>query len=159
MSEETMKLLGSSKKDIDQDKDGEDAPNYYRDELNSGLGGVDNNVNYSIKDSKSFDNKTSITGKVETNDTTKDVEIVVPLDMPLDMPLISSEVSLILTWFENCVLTSKAYRGSNIETGVVRINNPTGATVKLKDTKLYIPAVTLSTEIDNKLLEQLKNRV
>ena len=26
MSEETMKLLGSSKKDIDQDKDGEDAP-------------------------------------------------------------------------------------------------------------------------------------
>ena len=91
--------------------------NYYRDEPNSGLGGVDNNVNYSIKDSKSFDNKTSITGKLETNDTTKDVEIVVPLGMPLDMPLISSEVSLILTWSENCVLTSKAYRGSNIETG------------------------------------------
>ena len=35
---------------------------YYRDEPNSGLGGDDNNINYSIKDSKSFDYKTSITG-------------------------------------------------------------------------------------------------
>ena len=82
--------------------------NYYRDEPNSGLGGVDNNVNYSIKDSKSFDNKTSITGKLETNDTTKDVEIVVPLDMPLDMPLISSEVSLILTWSEKVCIKKQS---------------------------------------------------
>ena len=36
--------------------------NYYRDEPNSGLGGNNNNVNYSIKDSKSFDYKTSIKG-------------------------------------------------------------------------------------------------
>ena len=35
---------------------------YYRDEPNSGLGGNNNNVNYSIKDSKSFDYKTSIKG-------------------------------------------------------------------------------------------------
>ena len=34
--------------------------NYYRDEPNSGAVG---NINYSIKDSKSFDYKTSITGK------------------------------------------------------------------------------------------------
>ena len=42
--------------------------NYYRDEPNSGIGGENNNVNYSIKDSKSFDYKTSITGiqKVKT---------------------------------------------------------------------------------------------
>ena len=39
--------------------------NYYRDEPNSGIGGRNNNVNYSIKDSKSFDYKTSITGKLE----------------------------------------------------------------------------------------------
>ena len=75
------------------------------------------------------------------------------------MPLISCEVSLILTWSENYVLTSKAYRESNIDTGVVRINNTTGATFKIKDTILYIPAITLSTEICNKLLEQLKNRI
>ena len=31
--------------------------NYYIDEPNSGLGGDDNNINYSIKDSKSFDYK------------------------------------------------------------------------------------------------------
>ena len=37
--------------------------NYYRDEPNSGLGGDDININYSIKDSESFDYKTSITGK------------------------------------------------------------------------------------------------
>ena len=41
--------------------------NYYRDEPNSGLGGADNNINYSIKDSKSFDYKTSIAGKLEGN--------------------------------------------------------------------------------------------
>ena len=36
--------------------------NYYRDESNSGLGGASNNLNYPIKDSKSFDYKTSIAG-------------------------------------------------------------------------------------------------
>ena len=36
------------------------------------------------------------------------------------------------------------------------INAPTGVTFKIKDTKLYVPVVTLSTQGDNKLLEQLK---
>ena len=34
--------------------------NYYRDKPNSGIGGVNNNVNYSIKDSKSFDYKQAL---------------------------------------------------------------------------------------------------
>ena len=50
--------------------------NYYRDEPNSG---ANNNINYLIKDSKCFDYKTSITGKLEGNNTEKEVEIVVPL--------------------------------------------------------------------------------
>ena len=51
--------------------------NYYRDESNSGEVG---NINYSIKGSKSFDYKTSITGKLENNNAEKEgVEIVVPL--------------------------------------------------------------------------------
>ena len=51
--------------------------NYYRDEPNSGTEG---NINYSIKDSKSFNYKTSITGKLEGNNIEKsDVEILVPL--------------------------------------------------------------------------------
>ena len=48
--------------------------NYYRDEPNSGAVG---NINYSIKDSKSFKYKASITGKLEGNNIEKDgVEIV-----------------------------------------------------------------------------------
>ena len=66
--------------------------NYYRDEPNSGAVG---NINYSIKDSKSFDYKTSITGKLEGNNAEKEnAEIVVPLKYlsnfwrTLDIPLI-----------------------------------------------------------------------
>ena len=77
--------------------------NYYRDEPSSGIGGKKNNVNYSVKDSKSFDYKTSITGKLEGINTTKDAEIVVPLKhlsnfwRILDMSLINCEINLILT--------------------------------------------------------------
>ena len=37
-----------------------------------------------------------------------------------------------------------------------RDNSPTGATFKVTDCRLYVPVITLSTENDNKLLEQLK---
>ena len=49
---------------------------YYRDEPNSG---VERNINCSIRDSKSFDYKTSIAGRPEGNNTEKGVEIVVLL--------------------------------------------------------------------------------
>ena len=140
--------------------------NYYRNEPNSGIGGENNSVNYSIKDSKSFDYKTSITGKLEGNNTEKEVEIVVPLKhlsnfwRTLDMPLINCEINLILTWSENCVLTSKATRDAVPAQGgnpaVAAIDNPTNATFKITDKKLYVPVVTLSTENDKRLLEQLK---
>ena len=73
--------------------------NYYMDESNDGAKG---NINYSIKDSKSFDYKTSITGKLECNNETKDVKIVVPLKhsnkfwRTLVTPLITCEINLIL---------------------------------------------------------------
>ena len=44
---------------------------YYRDEASSGLSGDNNNINYSIKDSKYFDYKTTITGKLEGNNVEK----------------------------------------------------------------------------------------
>ena len=48
--------------------------NYYRDEPNSGTEG---NINYSIKDSKSFGYKTSITGKLQDGNREKeDVELL-----------------------------------------------------------------------------------
>ena len=95
--------------------------NYYRDEPNRGLDGDNNNINHSIKDSKSFDYKTSITGKLEGNNVEKvDVKIVVPLKhlsnfwRTLDMTLINCKVSLTLTWSKNCVLKSKATRDDDL---------------------------------------------
>ena len=138
--------------------------NYYRDEPNSDAVG---NVNYCIKDSK-YNYKTSITGKLESNNAEKDdVEIVVPLKYlskvwrTLDIPLINCEVYLTLTWSENCVIRGKATREADpdADPAVAGINNPTDATFNLKDTKLYVPVVTLSAENDNKLLEQLKTLV
>ena len=136
--------------------------NYYRDKPDSGARGADNNINHPIKDSKSFDYKTSITGKLEGNNTKKEAKIVVPLKIlshfwrPLDTSLINCEIDLILTWFKNCVITNKAYREANIETAVVRINNLINATLKITDIKLYIPVITLSIENDKTLLEQLR---
>ena len=70
------------------------------------------------------------------------------------MTLINCEVSLILTWSENCVITSMEKR--------VVINTrkdvfPTGPIFKIKDTKLYVPVNLLSTKDDNNFLEQLKS--
>ena len=76
------------------------------------------------------------------------------------MPLNNCEVSLTLTWSEKCLLTSRAYREEVAAQGnnprVDGINNPTGAKFKIKDTKLYIPVLTLSSKNDNKFLGQLK---
>ena len=129
--------------------------NYYGDEPNSG---TDGNINYSIKNSKSFDYKTSITGKLEGNNEEKDdTEIAVPLKYlsnffkSLNFPLINCAVSLTLTWSENCVITSKATRAADpdVDPAVAGINNPTNATFKTTDCKLYVPVVTSSAENDN----------
>ena len=62
-----------------------------------------------------------------------------------------------LTWSENCVITSKATREADPDADpVAGINNPTNAVFKITDCELYVRAVTLSAEDDNKLLEQLK---
>ena len=130
--------------------------NYYRDEPNSG---ADNKINYSVIDSKSFDYKTSITGKLQGNNTEKEAEIVVSNSWRiLHMPLINCEITLNLTWSKNCVWTSKATRDANpdADPAVAEISDPAGAKFQIKDTKLYVPVVTLSTENDKTLLEQLK---
>ena len=41
--------------------------------------------------------------------------------------------------------------------GSPAIAAPSGGTFQIKDTKLYVPVVTLSKENDTKLLEQLKS--
>ena len=74
------------------------------------------------------------------------------------MPLINCEISLTLTWPENCVITSKARREADpgADPAVIGINNPTNAVFKITDCKLYVPVVTLSAENNNKLLKQLE---
>ena len=134
--------------------------NYYRDESKSAAQG---NINYSIKGSKPFDYKTRITGRLEGNDTEKEVEIVVRLKhlsnswRTLDIPIITSEINLILTWSKSCVITSKPTRDVDPETdpAISAVNNLTNALLKTNHTKFYLPVVTLSTEDDN--IQQLKS--
>ena len=92
--------------------------NYYRDEPNSGING---GINYSIKGSNSFDYKANFIegGGMQNNLTKIDVKVVLLLKYlrnfwrSLNIPLINCEVELILTWFKNCVLISKATREAN----------------------------------------------
>ena len=108
---------------------------YYRDESNN------NSIN-----SESFKSKMKITRSAPSNRNTKDVEIMVPLKYlsnfwrTLAMLLNDCEVNLTLTWSSACVIT-----------------NSTGAgTFRIDETKLYVPVVTLSTQDNAKLVQQLK---
>ena len=100
---------------------------YYRYETNNNLG-----------DSEPFKFKIKIAGKTPAAGNEKDADIMVTLKYlsnfwkSLEMPLINCEVNFILTWSSTCVF-------------------------KITDTKLYVPAVTLSTQDNAKLLQQLKS--
>ena len=88
------------------------------------------------------------------NNVIQDVKIVVPLKYlsnfwrTLAMLLINCKVSLIFTWSKDCVLTdlATAAADTNADPPVVAITAPAGATFKIKDTKLYVPVVTLSAD-------------
>ena len=98
--------------------------NYDRDKPNneSTVGG-NGAIKHSIRNWKSFDYKTIITGTLKGDNTEKEAEIIVQLKYlgnfwrTLDIPLINCEINLILTWFENCVLTSKAQSDKFFATG------------------------------------------
>ena len=134
--------------------------NYYRDELNSGYNNNNRDrIHYSIKDSESFNYKTSIIGQLENNeDELENIKVVVPLKYlsnflrELKIPLIICEVPLNLKWGKNFVLTSKATRNRIAAQGdqplVNAINNATNAVFDVTDCKLYVLVVTLSAEKD-----------
>ena len=135
--------------------------NYYRDEPKEHTIGADNNaINISIRNSKSFDYKTKITGSLDAGEDEKeDVTIIIPLKYlgnvwrSLYIPLINCEITLILSWYNECVLVGRAFRGPP----AAAINSPTDTKFEITDCKLYVPVATLSAENDNKLLEQLKS--
>ena len=97
----------------------------------------------------SFNFKVKMTGQTG-NDGTKNVEIMVPIKYlsnfwrTIEMPLINCEVNLILKWSANCVIVSTNVANQN-------------ATFAIADAKLNVPAVTLSTQDNAKLLQQLKS--
>ena len=109
---------------------------YYRDE-----------PNYNLEDSESFKSKIKITGKTPNNDNEKDVEIMVPSKYlsnfwrTLEISLINCEVDLILTWSSTCVIKNFSAAGR----------------FAITDTKLYVPVITLSTQVYSKLPQQLKS--
>ena len=102
---------------------------YYKDEAGEDM-----------ENSKSFSSKVKITGKTFVDGNKKDVEIIESLKY-FEMSLINCEVNLILTWSKDCVISSAA--------GETKF--------KITDTKLYVPVVTLSTQDNAKLLQQLKS--
>ena len=112
----------------------------------------DNNAIVNFTDSNltdSFNFKVKITGQTG-DDGTKNVKIMVSLSYlsvcwrSLELPLINCEVNLILKWSANCVIVSTNVANQN-------------ATFAITDTKLYVPVVTLSTQDNAKLLQQLKS--
>ena len=58
-----------------------------------------------------------------------------------------------LTWSKNCVLADMTVN----PLANPAIVSPTELELKITDTKLYVPVVTLSKENDIQLLEQLKS--
>ena len=153
----------------------------YRDELADDTND-NNSPSKNVINSKPFKYKTSITGNTynvprritgadgnTTNNPnyvankrgTKEVEIAVPLKYlgnfcnSLNIPLVNCEVSLALSWSATCVITSTEKR-MLVAGQPNRGYSPINATFRITDIKMYVPVVTLSSEIDIKLLEQLK---
>ena len=99
--------------------------------------------------SASFKFKTKIAGRRES-DGTKNVKIRTPLKYfsnflrTLEMPLTNCKINLILTWSNRCFIIDNPIAGQE----------PTSTKT---DTKLYTPLVTLSTQDNATLLEQLKS--
>ena len=101
-----------------------------------------------IRSSKSFDYKTKITESLDVFEDEKgDVTITIPLRYlgnfwrSLDIPLINCEVTLILSWYKECVLVGRDFRGPPAA-AANHINSPTDAKFEITDCKLYVPVVT-----------------
>ena len=122
---------------------------YYRDEPFSGANSAIIHFPANDNNSASFKFKTKIAGRTE-NDGTKNVKIRVPLKYlsnfwrTVEMPLINCEINLILTWSNRCFIIDKPIVDQE-------------PTFTITATTFYVPVVTLSTQGDVKLLEQLKS--
>ena len=95
-----------------------------------------NPANITKVDSTSFEYKSSILGNPAANEVLRNAKIIVPLKYllnfwrSLDMPLINCKIHLELNWTKDCVISS-----------IIE-----ATTLKITNTKLYVPIVTLTTK-------------
>ena len=103
--------------------------------------------NDNLENSESFKSKVKITGKTPAVGNIKYVEIIVPLKYfsnfwrTLEMQSINCQFNLILTWSKDCVITNSTCEGK----------------FEIREKKLYVPVITLSSKDNAKLLQQLKS--
>ena len=115
--------------------------------VNNNNNAIENFTENNLTDSFNF--KVKMTCQTGDNGT-KNVEIMVPLSYlsvfwrSFELPLINCEVNLILTWSSNCVIVFINVANQN-------------ATFAITDTKLYVLVVTLATQDNARLLQQLKS--
>ena len=121
---------------------------YYKDETALIDVGAISNFSASKNNSIPLKSKQKVIGETADGGT-KDVEIMVLLKYlsnfwrTLEITLINCEINCILTWSDKCVLS----------------NDTKVTTFAITDTTLYFPVVTLSTQDNAKLLQQLINQV
>ena len=121
---------------------------YYRDEPSLA---VDNAIQEftCANNSKLFKFKRNVTG-ITGNYGPKDFEIMVSLKylsnfwITFKMPLINCEVKLMLSWYKKCVKASNTAANQKIKFAIT-------------DTNIYVSVVTLSTQDNANLLQQLKS--
>ena len=128
--------------------------NYYRNEID--------NINGNVSDDKLFKYETNSRERPrlceilgDTNRpqqpavSTLNVKVTIPLKKffwrILDLPLINCKIELDLTWTKDCVLIEH----DDIKTGI---------NFMITNTKLYVPAVSLSINDNIKILENIKER-
>ena len=117
---------------------------YYKDETALIDVGAISNFSASKNNNIPLKSKQKVIGEIADGGT-KDVEIMVLLKYlsnfwrTLEITLINCEINCILTWSDKCVLS----------------NDTKVTTFAITDTTLYFPVVTLSTQDNAKLLQQL----
>ena len=95
-----------------------------------------------------FKFKKQLTG-LTGNDGTKAVQIIAPLEYlsnfwrTLEIPLTNCETNFTQNWSVNCVISNAIHNQA--------------ITIAITDTKLYVPVVTLLTQDNVKLFEQLQS--
>ena len=156
--------------------------NYYPDKPKSGYNNENHartRIFYPINDSESFDYKRKLVGKLpDGEDDLENLKIVVPLKhlsrflFSLDFLLINAEVELNLKLSilsQNCVLTEKATReqkaavtaqgGNPAQDAAAGVNVPSDLKLNVTNCKMFVPILTLQTEYENKLYEELKTGI